>query len=131
MKWVILPKKQIGPINPRMQITDVEKMFSTQGDTFRRTSDSKNTEYAFDSQGIQISVNSSGAICQVLVFLPNEVFLAGVQLLGRPLVGVVHELAAAGFSFKNVDAGAWSKSEAIMLVEVDGLVDGVEVTFFD
>jgi hypothetical protein len=93
---------------------------------FRRTSDSNQSILAFNDDFVHLYLDDSGSVTKISVFRPRKVSFVGVQLLNRPLEEVGIDLVNAGQHFVEVDVGLWNEQDKILLVEVDGMVDGVE-----
>jgi len=82
---------------------------------------------AYDDAGIHLAVDSERRVVRISVFSPNRVTLAGIELLGRKVAEVAKQSRVVGLSCEAVDAGLWYPSAGVLLVEVEGVVDGVEV----
>ncbi len=125
--WTIEPGKSVGPLALSMSEDQYVSILGSVADTFHRTPDSMDIVVAYDDAGVHLGVDQGRCIRRISVFAPRKVALSGVQLLGRPLTDVAHDLSRTVFEFNPVDAGLWCCSANIVLVAVDGLVDGVEI----
>lgn len=74
-----------------------------------------------------MTIDSEYEVVNISVFRDREVFLGGVQLLDRNICELKNELSMSGFVFEDFNGGLWSEALQIVLVEVDGKVDGVEM----
>ncbi|QDV53187.1 hypothetical protein [Gimesia fumaroli] len=73
-------------------------------------------------------MDSQNRIIHISVFRPREVRLGEIQLLNRALQQVTVELNGTNDLFEQVDVGLENEELGIVLVEVDGMIDGVEVS---
>ncbi len=121
------PTNSVGPLTFGMDGEQVAEIVGTDSEPFRRTPDSTELVHAYDSAGLHLTFDSNSRLKHVTVFTPNEVLLGGVQLLGEPTSSVRMRAALEGFLFDAVDAGLWCEDARVLLVEVEGHVDGVEV----
>jgi hypothetical protein len=78
-----------------MSRSECEAVLGAASDTFRKTPWSSERTLAFEDRSIHVSISPQGQVVEVRIFRPREVLLAGVQLLGRPLVIVRRELVSA------------------------------------
>lgn len=125
--WEIKPKVSIGPIHLGMTKNEYTSVLGDNYDTFKRFEDDDDEVFAYDDIGVHLTVDSNNKVKQISVFQPKEVFWEGVQVLGRDIKLVSDELRSNGLNIQSVDAGIWNEEGAVLLVEVDGLVDGVEM----
>lgn len=124
--WSVEPKKSVGTIRLGARPSECHSFPTGPSQSFRRTPDSPET-LAFDGDLLHVELDSSGRISAVTVFRPRELFLVGIQLLGLDTDSVTEALLAAGIAVSRVDAGLWNEELGIVLIEVDGIIDGVEV----
>jgi hypothetical protein len=127
MTMKIEPGKSVGPIAIGMRREQYEEIMGLSEDVFRRTPEDPNLVVAYDEKLMHLSVDERLTIKSITVFPPEKVELEGIQLLGRDFVEVEAELAQTVFGFSKVDAGLWSATAGIVIVEMDGMVDGVEI----
>ncbi len=126
--WKIVPQRSIGPLSLGMEEGEYVALLGLPSKVFRRTSDASHEIIAFDNALVHLTVDSKRCVVGISVFKPRQVFFAGVQLLGQPMKVVYDDLKLAGLDFVPVDAGLWCKQAGVVLVEVDGAIDGVELT---
>lgn len=98
-----------------------------QYEAYKRFPDCEDVTLAFGSQHVSLAVDPKGTVVGLSVYRPRVVVLNGVSLLDEETSFVAEALRAAGVNPEIVDAGLWCKSEGIMLVDVDGRIDGVEL----
>ena len=125
--WNIKPGVSVGPLRLGMREDEYVKILGPISDVFRRTPESTEEIVAYDNAGVHLTVDEEQRVCQISVFPPNNVVLADINLLGRKTVVVVDDLSRTEFRFRAIDSGYWCESANILLVDVDGLVDGIEV----
>jgi hypothetical protein len=123
----IEPGISVGQLRIGMRREEYEAIIGTSEDVFRRTPEDQNLVVAYDDKLMHLTVDHERRIRTVTVFRPEKIELDGIQLLGRELVAVESDLASTRFEFERVDAGLWSAVAGVLLVENDGIVDGVEV----
>ncbi len=117
-----------GPVQLGMPLEDVKCVLGKKYDSFRRTHDATNEILAFVAQGIHVVVDGDGtSVAGVIVFSPNSVWLADVQLLHQPISSLQETLVTRGFAFEYDDVGLWNPEVNACLIDVDGLVDGVQI----
>jgi hypothetical protein len=110
-----------------MTTSQVLAVLGDEYETFKRVPDSDDTIYAYDSNGVHLTCSSANVVKIVSVFRPNSASYRGVQLLGRPVQDVVNELNANGIGTEEEDTGFWIAEAGVLLVEVKGIVDGIEL----
>ncbi|MFL1467590.1 hypothetical protein [Marinobacter sp. HN1S83] len=111
-----------------MSKVDCESLLGAATESFKRTEDSTETVLAYDEESIHLEVDSEGVVVLVSAFQPREVFLDGIQLLGRPLNQIAEALSSAGVQFEENDVGLWCDQAGVNIVVVDDIVDGVELS---
>jgi hypothetical protein len=121
------PGKSVGQIAIGMRREEYEAILGVSEDVFRRTPDDPNQVVAYDDRLMHLTVDNDRIVRSITVFRPEKVELQGIQLLGRELSDVEADLAQTRYGFSRVDAGLWSAPAGVVLVETDGIVDGVEV----
>lgn len=124
--WNIVPGKSAGPFELGHEPDEYFDELPGAFDIFKRFPDSEDI-YDFSEDRVHLTVDSENKIIEIAVFRPNEVYLDEVQLLNRPIQELALELNSSKYVFKPVDVGLGSKELEIVLVEVDGFTDGVEV----
>ncbi len=127
MQWKIDDGELAGPINFGTELSSVKDKIGDPSDQFKRTPDSDDVVYAYDDKGVHLSISGDGKLSQLIVFPDNEVFIGTTQLLGKPIESIYSELNAAGVVVEREDAGLWCEKEKVFLVEIEGLIDGVEI----
>jgi len=127
--WIIEPRKSVGPLTFGMSKVECIDLLGSVYDQFRRTPDVEDITLAFDSACVHVTLNAAGQVIEIAIFRPRKVILQGVQLLDRELESVDDDLAAAGIEAEPIDIGLWCSQERIVLVDIDGKVDGVEVNY--
>jgi hypothetical protein len=125
--WTLDPTGQIGPLRIGMTEAEYTSILSGKPTPFQRTKLSPEMTLAFDQDLVHLGIDADRKISRIAVFRPREVSLAGVQLLGRPLNEVEADLEKKGLHFRREDAGLWDEKNRILLVEVEGMTDGVEI----
>lgn len=124
--WTVIPGKSVGPFALGEVPGTYSEILSEEFSVFKRFPDSEDI-YAYDNDGIYLTVDSELNIIQIAVFPPNEVYLGEIQLLNRNLQELMIELSAANYDFESIDSGLHSSELGIVLVEVDGRTDSVEL----
>lgn len=127
MPWRIQPLKSVGPVKLGVDFEELRDTLGGNYELFRRTAGCREVVAAFDSLGLHVNVDDRKKITCVTVFPPNDVTLCDVHLLDRPIAKVVGQLAGKEFAFNPVDSGYWNECSRILLIDVDGVVDGVEI----
>lgn len=125
--WEIKAHTRIGPLALGMTTDQAIAILGEEYDTFNRTEDAGESVYAFDSNGVHLTCDPEGVVRIVSVFRPNEVYYNRVQLVGRPVENVLNELNSNGITAAREDAGYWIGQAGVLIVEVEGFVDGVEL----
>ena len=123
----IEPGKSVGRIAIGMRREQYEPILGISKDIFRRTPEDSNLVAAYDDRLMHLTVDEELVIKSVTVFRPEKVEVEGIQLLGREIAAVEAELKQTALGFSRGDAGLWSAIAGIVIVENDGIVDGVEV----
>ncbi|MCO4781468.1 MAG: hypothetical protein KC646_04035 [Candidatus Cloacimonetes bacterium] len=82
---------------------------------------------AFDNNDFHVILSDLGEVIQISVYRPNKVILKGIQLLNKDLIELKKELDSSNLDFNLSDVGLYSDLLNIGLIEVDGMVDGVEL----
>ncbi|WP_298864022.1 hypothetical protein [uncultured Gimesia sp.] len=124
--WIVTPGKFVGPFALGEVPEKYSDILSEEFSVFKRFPDSDEI-YAYDNDGVYLTVDSERKIIQIAVFPPNEVYLGEIQLLKRELQELIIELSAANVGFESIDSGLQSDELGIVLVEVDGRIDSVEL----
>ncbi|MFP4350039.1 MAG: hypothetical protein ACLFQY_17225 [Desulfococcaceae bacterium] len=127
MMWEINPKISIGPIYLGMTEDEYTSVLGRKDEVFRRFEGDDDEVIAYDDIGVHITVDPDKKVKHISVFQPNNVYWENVQLLGRDIKAVSGDLQSKGVKNQPVDVGIWNEDGDILLVEVDGLVDGVEM----
>jgi hypothetical protein len=123
----IHPGRSVGTLAVGMAKEEYETIMGGSGETFKRTPDATDLVVAYDDKLMHLTVDYARRIRSITVFRPERVELGNVQLLGRDIAAVEGDLANSGYTFLRVDAGLWSPNAGVLLIEQDGIVDGVEV----
>jgi hypothetical protein len=128
-EWHLMPNGQMdGPIRLGMSLDEAKKALGVEYDCFRRTREAKNHVLAFDTLGVHAVIDAeSRTVTGMIVFPPNSVWLAGIQLLRRQAASLRETLRGKGLTFDMDEAGLWNPTMGVCLVVVEGLIDGVQV----
>ena len=124
--WNIVPGKSVGPFELGHEPDEYFDILTGAFRIVKRYPYVEDT-YSFGSDGVNLTVDSSKNIHQISIFRPNEVCLGDIQLLNRNIQELAIELNSSKYVFEPVDVGLESDELGIVLVEVDGFTDGVEV----
>lgn len=125
--WVITPKKSVGSLCIGNKIQDLKEVLGDVYDAFKRVPEAEETVFAFDHQNVHLTCGQDERIKIISVFRPNEVSYLNIQLLGKQIEVVKNELYVKGIAIVEEDAGFWIEEAGILLVDIDGYVDGVEL----
>jgi hypothetical protein len=125
--WIIEPKTSVGPLRIGLTISEVKEELGDKYDTFKRLPDTEDTVFAFDLHGVHLTCGTDKRIRTISVFRPNAVLYSDIQLLGRRTEAVSNELTAVGIAVTDKDAGVWIEEAGVLLVDIDGNVDGLEL----
>lgn len=125
--WIVQAKSAIGPLHIGASVAQIIGVVGQRTATFRRTPDSKYEIHAYDEDFVHLTCSIDGVIRGISVFRPKDVTYRGVKLLGRKVAEVVSDLRQVGVDTKATEVGYWVEAAGVMLVEVNGLVDGVEL----
>lgn len=125
--WRITPGKAVGTLSFGMSRHEVAQILGDDFEQFRRTTDSPDVTSAHDRHALHLTYGDNDRLKQVTVFVPNEALIENIQLLGEPIELVRKQADKRGLRFRQVDGGLWCDSARILLISVDGTVDGVEV----
>ncbi|MEZ6069742.1 MAG: hypothetical protein R3C10_05575 [Pirellulales bacterium] len=94
---------------------------------FKRFAEHDEYELDFRDEHVQVLLSVGDVIRNISVFRPREVKLSGIQLLDVEIGVVETQLREAGFNVEACDAGLWLPSEKVVLIVVDGRIDGVQI----
>lgn len=125
--WVIKSKKSVGALCIGDKIHDVKEQLGNTYDTFKRVPDAEDTVFAFDQYGVHLTCGYDEKVKIISVFRPNKVSYSNIQLLGKQTEVVKKELLANGIVVIEEDVGLWVEEAGILLVDIDGIVDGIEL----
>lgn len=126
--WEIKEFSGMGPLDLGMTTSQAVAVLGEKFDKFKRVPDAKETIYAYDPDLVHLTVDEQEDSVKVIsAFRPREVFYKGVLLAGRPIQDVVAELEGLRIKAEQRDGGFWIAEAGVLLVEVDGFVDGVEL----
>lgn len=125
--WVIKPKESVGLLRIGDKIHDVKEQLGNTYDTFKRVPDAEDTVFAFDQHGVHLTCGYDEKVKIISVFRPNKVLYSNIQLLGKQTEVVKKELLAIGIVVVEEDVGLWIEEAGILLVDNDGIVDGIEL----
>lgn len=125
--WEIEAKSGMGPLKLGMTAAQANSVIGQSFRTFKRVPESTETIHAYDDACIHLTCSEDGVVKIISGFQPRKVSYAGIQLLGRAIQDVVAELDANDITSEKEDAGYWVSQAGILLVEVDGIVDGIEL----
>lgn len=125
--WKVYPLVGIGPIKlGESSESSIAKLGSDYREV-RRWSSSENVTLDFSTQLVHVTVDGQGTVVGVSVFRPRLVYVGSVQVLGKDFVSTASELTGAGIDTEINDVGLVCKEFGIGLVEVEGMIDGVEM----
>ena len=118
-----------GPLKIGTSVEDVRRVLGDEFERFRRVGgESTQDTLAFDGQAVHVVLDMSGdTVAGLAVYRPNCVHLAGVQLLGQRIAELQKNLSTLGLDFELCDAGLRNSAIAVCLVEVEGVIDGVQI----
>lgn len=125
--WEINSKKSVGPICIGDKIHNLKQKLSDTYDTFKRVPDAEDTVYAFDMHGVHLTCGDDEKVKIISVFRPNEVSYSNIQLISKQIEVVKKELIANGIAVFEEDAGLWVEEAGVLLVDINGNVDGIEL----
>jgi len=125
--WEIDPAGAVGPLRLGMEEHEYKSVLASEPRMFRRTKDSTEVTLAFNQELVHLTIDANNRVNGISLFRPREALLHGVQVLGRPLEEVDADLIRRGFPLRRVDTGLSDENDRISLIEVDGIIDGVEV----
>jgi len=125
--WEIEPNISVGPLLLGMRKEECEAVLGGAHDVFKRTGDSIKTIMVYESENLHITINEKGKAEEYSLFSPRKIMLKGVQVLGRSPEDVYSELVSTGIRLEKSDIGMWSEKIGVNLVEVEGIIDGVEI----
>jgi hypothetical protein len=128
--WNIVPGKSVGPFELGHEPDEYFDVLTGAFRIVKRFPDSEDI-YAFGKDRVHLTVDSNKKIHQISIFRPNEVYLGDIQLLNRSIQELAFALNSTNDVFEPVDVGLESDELGIVLVEVDGFIDGVEVRKID
>lgn len=106
---------------------EYEAIIGSSNAAFKRTPEAIDTILAYDTKSIHLTVGDQNQIKSITVFRPEHVEFECVQRLGKDIASVEADLAQSAFRFTKVDAGLWCAQSGVLIIESDGIVDGVEV----
>jgi len=122
----IKEKGTVGELTIGMSVNDaVSKLGEYK--TFKRTTEATETVYSFDSSHIHLTCDSNNNVTIISLFRPLLVEVNNIQILNRNISVVCDELLKNDISLEKESGGVWVPHYAILLIEVGGIVDGIEV----
>ena len=124
--WEIVPRNNVGPITLGMHRDEVIKEISSEYSVFKRTPETEDV-LAFDKKNIHVTIGPRDRAIAISIFPPNEVLLTGSSVIGYPLAQVEEKLNLSGGYVEHSDVGLWCPYEQVMLIDIDGIVGGVEL----
>lgn len=125
--WKIESKKSIGPFCLEDKISNVRKLFGNEYEIFKRVPDDEDTIFAYDQYNIHITCGLDMKVKVISIFRPNEVEYRSIQLIGKQIYNVKEELRENGITLIEEDAGLWIEVAGILLIDINGIVDGIEL----
>lgn len=128
-EWRLGPRGSIeGPVRLGMSLEEVKQALGSKYDSFRRTREAKNDVLAFDTHGVHVVIDAeNGKVAGIIIFSPNRVWLAGMQLLDEQASALRQALQKKGIPFETDEVGLWNATMNVCLVTADGLIDGVQI----
>jgi len=125
--WELHPKKSVGPLFLGMSQDAVLDVLGSDFKEFRRTKDSGELVLAFHAEAVQVGIDPYQKANRIIVHRNREVQMDGVQLLGRKVSEVAADLSATSHEFVDYNSGLYCALQNIVLIETDGVVDGIEI----
>lgn len=107
---------------------EAERNSDAEFSVFHRTREAAGPTLACDQIGIHLEFDAANRLAGVSVFRPQRAMLGGVLLTARPVMDVVYDLRNLGFHPEKVDAGFWLAEQGLLLIEVEGDVDGISLS---
>jgi hypothetical protein len=132
-EWELSTSGQInGPIALGQSADNIERVLGTEYESYRRTSESNNEILAFDARGIHVVIDAiSRNVVGIMLFPPNRVWLAGIQLLQQDVSKLQLELLEKNVRFEPDDVGLWNAEMSVCLISVDESTDCVQIGVSD
>lgn len=125
--WIIEARKAVGPLSIDDNIQELAQKLKVTYSKFKRLQEGEDIIFAFNSIDVHLTCNHSNRVKVISVFQPNKVTYCGIQLLGRKIERVTEQLRKQDIVTKEEDAGVWVEEAGVLLVEVDGIIDGIEL----
>jgi hypothetical protein len=125
--WIIKSKKSVGPLsigeNAKKLALELESTYAT----FKRVPEAEDTIFVINDKNVHLTCDYDERVKIISVFRPNEVTYSSIQLLGRKIEEVRDELNFKDIVTVEEDVGLWIEEAGVLLVEVSGIVDGIEL----
>lgn len=125
--WEIKEYSSAGPLALGTSEQQFLEILGVEHDTFKRVFAVTETVYAFDNEAIHLTCDETRTVKVISVFRPRELIYMDVQLLGRATAEVIGDLSAARVDCEKQDAGYWLPKAGLLLVDIEGFVDGIEL----
>ena len=106
----------------------IERSSDAEFSVFHRTREADGPTLACDQLGIHLEFDAANRLKGVSVFRPQRAMLGDVLLTARPVMDVVYDLQSLGFRPEKVDVGFWLAEQGLLLIEVEGDVDGISLS---
>ena len=127
MVWNIQSRSAVGPLAIGMTVIEFRQILGREDKTFKRLPDAEDIIYVYNLESLHLTCNNGGMVKIISVFRPKVVCYSGISLLGREIDEVVAELVSKGITVEKEDAGYWVAAAGVLLVDVDGITDGLEL----
>lgn len=124
---VINPNVAVGSLELNFTKSACERVLGIATESFKRTDDSTATVLVYDQDSIYVTIDKDENVIEYSLFAPLQVYLKGIQLLGRKANEVYSQLQDAGLIFEPNDVGMESLEFGVNLVEIEEIIDCVEV----
>lgn len=125
--WTIKSKELVGQLRLGVNVNELAQILGSAYTKFKRVPEAEDTIFAFNEKGVHLTCDQEEKVKIISVFRPNKVIYSSIQLLGRQIEILREELNQSGINTKEEDAGLWLEEAGVLLVEVDGIVDGIEL----
>lgn len=125
--WIIKSKESVGELRLGININEIAQILGSEYTKFKRVPEAEDTIFAFNEEGVHLTCDQEEKVKVISVFRPNEVTYSSIQLLSKPIEVVREELNHNGIKTEEEDAGLWVEEAGVLLVEVEGVVDGIEL----
>ncbi len=126
MTWEIKPYISVGPILFGQPRSAIRQVLGGKYDTFEKVPGAVPAD-AYDHLGVHAYYDKQDRLCLVELFEPASVTFSSLELLNDDIETVTQALQEKGIERLEVDNGYKYNQLGIVLIIVDGQVDGVSV----